>query len=142
MYFSVIVEELARCKGTLVQQSDDTNHHIRLLLHERQMLFGLLYENQRVLARLKTAFDPLSSVLSTQDPQNKGGVLEAVQSEYDAISILGLAELNLSTGKSLQNRLLGENENRPKELKITGKVLADTSKLQLDTPAEEGLRQV
>ena len=138
---SVIVEELARWKASLVQQSDDTNHHIRLLLHERQMLFGLLYENQRVLARLKTAFDPLSSVLSTQDPQNKGGVLEALPSENDVMSILGLAELNLTTGKSLENRLLGENENRPKEIK-SGKVLTDTPKLQLDTPAEEGLRQI
>ena len=93
------------------------------------MLFGLLYENQRVLARLKTAFDPLSSVLSTQDPKNKGGVLEVLPSENDVMSILGLAELNLSTGKSLENRLLGENENRPKEIKTSGKVLTDISNL-------------
>ena len=60
----------------------------------------------------------------------------------DMMSILGLAEHNLNTGKILQERLLGNNKNRPKDLNETAKLLEDLSKLQLDTPAEEGLRQV
>lgn len=141
--FSVIVDELARWKASLLQRSDDTNHHIRILLHERQMLFGLMSENQKVLSRLKGAFDPLS-VVSTQDAQNNSNstAMSDPSCGNDIMSILGLAEHNLNTGKILQERLLGNNENRPKDLNETTKLLEDLSKLQLDTPAEEGLRQV
>ena len=106
------------------------------------MLFGLLSENQKVLSRLKGAFDPLS-VLPAQDSQNNSNPTNLADSSpgNDMMSILGLAELNLNTGKNLQERLLGA-KNRPKDVKESAKILEDLSKLQLDTPAEEGLRQV
>ena len=135
------MDELARCKASLLHQSDDTNHYIRLLLHERQMLFGALFENQKVVSRLKRAFDPLS-VTSPKDVPNTPFTITSDSWTGDQImSVLGLAELNLDTSTKLQERLLGA-ENRPKEITANVKSVEDLSSLQLDTPAEEGLRQV
>ena len=121
----------------MLHQRDDTNHHVRLLLHERQVLFGLMKENQEVLFRLKNAFDPLSVAKpgdSSKKPINSWNDIEK-------ISILGLAELNLNTGNVLNERLLGSKEHVPKDITEKSKEIED-HKLQLDTPAEEGLRQV
>jgi hypothetical protein len=38
--YSVVVDELARWKGVLIQQHDDTEHYIRLLFHERNVLWN------------------------------------------------------------------------------------------------------
>ena len=139
--FSVIVDELARWKASLLHQRDDTNHHIRLLLHERQVLFGLMSENQNVLHRLKNAFDPLSVATPRDSTKN---AINAVDSwnDIENISILGLAELNLNTGNVLNERLLGSKEHVPKSITDNTKLTEDYNKRQLDTPAEEGLRQV
>ena len=139
--FSVIVDELARWKASLLHQRDDTNHHIRLLLHERQVLFGLMSENQKVLHRLKNAFDPLSVGTPRDSTKN---AINAVDSwnDIENISILGLAELNLNTGNVLNERLLGSKEHVPKSITDNTKLTEDYNKRQLDTPAEEGLRQV
>ena len=137
----MIVDELARSKASLLHQRDDTNHHIRLLLHERQILFGLLSENQEILFRLNNAFDPLS----VSKPRNlDSSAINSLSSlsEVEKISILGLAELNLSTGNVLNERLLGSKEHIPKSIKEKSKSVEQANKLQLDTPAEEGLRQV
>lgn len=143
MFSSVIVDELARSKGTLLQRSDDTNHHIRLLLHERQLLFSMMLDNLRVVSRLKNAFDPLS-VASLKDPSNKStdNITTNLLKENECISLLGLAEFNLNTGKILKERLLGNTENLPKELTENLKSSDELVKLQMDSPAEEGLRQV
>ena len=133
----MIVDELARCKASLLHQRDDTNHHIRLLLHERQVLFGLMSKNQEVLLRLKNAFDPLS--IST--PKDLDSDAINALNEVEKISLLGLAELNLNTGNVLNERLLGSKKCVPKGITEKSKYM-DDNKQQLDTPAEEGLRQV
>ena len=140
---SVIVDELARCKAALLHRSDDTNHHIRLLLHERQMLFSWMLETQKALYRLNCAFDPLS-VASTKDGQDKSDSTKSAGSwkRTECMSILGLAELNLNTGQNLQERLLGSKLECPKNVMENLKSPEELVKQQLDTPAEEGLRQV
>ena len=134
----MIVDELARCKASLLHQRDDTNHHIRLLLHERQVLFGLMSKNQEVLLRLKNAFDPLS----ISKPKDLDSNTINSLNEVEKISLLGLAELNLNTGNVLNERLLGSKECIPKGITEKSKYMEDDNKQQLDTPAEEGLRQV
>ena len=134
----MIVDELARCKASLLHQRDDTNHHIRLLLHERQVLFGLMSKNQEVLLRLKNAFDPLS----ISKPKDLDSNTINSLNEVEKISLLGLAELNLNTGNVLNERLLGSKECIPKGITEKSKYIEDNNKQQLDTPAEEGLRQV
>merc|ERR1719367_788216 len=126
---SVIVDELARCKASLLHQRDDTNHHIRLLLHERQVLFGLISENQEVLLRLKNAFDQLSISKSKDLDSNAINSLN----EVEKISVLGLAELNLNTGNVLNERLLGSKEYIPKGITEKSKYMEDINKQQLDT---------
>ena len=134
----MIVDELARCKASLLHQRDDTNHHIRLLLHERQVLFGLMSQNQKVLLRLKNAFDPLS----ISKPKDSDSHAINSLNDVEKISLLGLAELNLNTGNVLNERLLGSKECIPKGITEKPKYMEDNNKQQLDTPAEEGLRQV
>ena len=62
---SVIVDELARWKGTLMQRNDDCDHYIRLMLHERSVLWNSLSQTQEMLLKLKHAFDPLNSMENT-----------------------------------------------------------------------------
>jgi hypothetical protein len=59
MIFSLIVDELARWKSLLIQHQDDADHYIRLLFHERNVLWNSLVDTQTVLGELRTAFDPL-----------------------------------------------------------------------------------
>ena len=124
----------------MLHQRDDTNHHVRLLLHERQVLFGLMKENQEVLFRLKNAFDPLSVAKPRDSSKTPINSIDS-WNDIEKISILGLAELNLNTGNVLNERLLGSKEHVPKGITEKSKEIED-HKLQLDTPAEEGLRQV
>ena len=62
---SVIVDELARWKGTLMQRNDDCDHYIRLMLHEHSVLWNSLSQTQEMLLKLKHAFDPLNSMENT-----------------------------------------------------------------------------
>merc|ERR1711976_165465 len=121
---SVIVDELARSKGTLMQRNDDCDHYIRLMMHERNVLWNSMSQTQEVLARLKNAFDPLNTMEN------------ATSKDVEAASLLGLADLSLATVKDLKNRLLGTTQLKTYESKVV--------KLpeQLDTPAEEGLQKI
>ena len=62
---TVIVDELARWKGILMQRNDDSDHYIRLMLHERTVLWNSLSQTQEMLVKLKHAFDPLDSMENT-----------------------------------------------------------------------------
>ena len=62
---TVIVDELARWKGILMQRNDDSDHYIRLMLHERSVLWNSLSQTQEMLVKLKHAFDPLDSMENT-----------------------------------------------------------------------------
>jgi len=121
---SVIVDELARSKGILMQRNEDCDHYIRLMLHERNVLWNSMSQTQEVLARLKNAFDPLNTMEN------------ATSKDVEAASLLGLADLSLATVKDLKNRLLGTTQLKTYESKLV--------KLpeQLDTPAEEGLQNI
>jgi hypothetical protein len=107
------------------------------------MQFSWMLETQKALYRLNCAFDPLS-VASTKNTHNNLGSNKSADSwnKTDCLSILGLAELNLNTGKNLQERLLGGKGECPKDVIEILKSPEELAKLQLDTPAEEGLRQV
>ena len=58
----MVVDELARWKGMLMQRSDDCDHYIRLMLHERNILWNSLSTTYEILSRLKNAFDPLNTM--------------------------------------------------------------------------------
>merc|ERR1711910_28493 len=77
---SVIVDELARSKGILMQRNEDCDHYIRLMLHERNVLWNSMSQTQEVLARLKNAFDPLNTMEN------------ATSKDVEAASLLGLAD--------------------------------------------------
>ena len=79
----------------LMQRNDECDHYIRLMLHERNVLWSSMLQTQEVLARLKNAFDPLNTMEN------------ATSKHIDAASLLGLADLSLATVKDLKNRLLG-----------------------------------
>ena len=83
-----------------MQRSDDVDHYVRLLLHERHVLWSSMLETQEVLARLKNAFDPLNTMEN------------ATSKDVEAASLLGLADLSLATVKDLKNRLLGKLNDR------------------------------
>ena len=97
-------------------------------------------ENQEVLFRLKNAFDPLAVAKPRDSSKTPINSIDS-WNDIEKISILGLAELNLNTGNVLNERLLGSKEHVPKGINEKSKEIED-HKLQLDTPAEEGLRQV
>ena len=78
-----------------MQRNDECDHYIRLMLHERNVLWSSMLETQEVLARLKNAFDPLNTMEN------------ATSKNVEAASLLGLADLSLATVKDLKNRLLG-----------------------------------
>lgn len=121
---SVIVDELARWKGMLMHRNEDCDHYIRLMLHERNVLWNSMLQSQEVLSRLKNAFDPLNSM---ENAESKN---------IEAASLLGLADLSLATVKDLKNRLLGTTQLKTYESKLVK--LPD----QLETPAEEGLHHI
>ena len=45
-----------------MQRSDDCDHYIRLMLHERSVLWNSMSQTQEMLLKLKHAFDPLNSM--------------------------------------------------------------------------------
>ena len=59
------MDELARWKGILMHRNDDSDHYIRLMLHERSVLWNSLSQTQEMLVKLKHAFDPLDSMENT-----------------------------------------------------------------------------
>lgn len=121
MYTSVIVDELARWKASLLHRSEESEHHIRLLLHEHSVLWRSLTDAFHLLSRLNTAFDPLA------DPARPA----------EGASLLGLADHVLELGRALRERLMGGGEKAVKDSE------REVVKIgQLDTPAEEGLRKV
>ncbi len=122
---SVIVDELARWKGVLMQRNDDYDHYIRLLLHERGVLWGSMIQTQEVLERLKNAFDPLKTMENATSNR-----------DVEAASLHGLADLSLATVQDLKNRLLGTTQLKTYHSK------AVTLPNQLDSPAEEGLKSI
>lgn len=121
---SVIVDELARWKGILMQRSDDCDHYIRLMLHERSVLWNSMSQTQEMLLKLKHAFDPLNSMENS------------ISKEVEAASILGLVDLSLGTVQDLRDRLLGTTQLKTYNSKEV--ILPN----QLDTPAEEGLKNL
>jgi len=112
---SVIVDELARWKGSLIQRNDEVDHHIRLLLHERSVLWEAMKANYQVLSQVRAAFDPLSTA----------------PVEPEVVSVLGLADLTLKAGRDLKERLMTDKK-AAKPVQVT----------QMDTPAEGGLRDL
>ena len=121
---SVIVDELARWKATLLQRSEDCDHYTRLLVHEHTVLWKTMIKTQEVLSRLKNAFDPLNTMEN------------ATSREIEAASLLGLADLSLNTVQDLKSRLLGTTQLKTYETK------AVRLPAMLDTPAEEGLKNI
>lgn len=122
---SVIVDELAHWKGALMQRSNDCDHYIRLLFHERSVLWNSMLETQEVLERLKNAFDPLNTMENS-----------LTRKKVEAASMIGLADLSLATVQDLKNRLLGTTQLKTYENKPV------TLPNQLDSPAEEGLKSI
>ena len=121
---SLIVDDLARSKATLGQKCDSFDHHVRLLLHERKMLWDSLNGSIDALAHLNTAFNPLSA-LDVKATDHLG-----------SYSVLGLAELAVETSNKLEERLLGQ-QSAPRirsSLPVEREIM--------DTPAEEGLREI
>jgi len=118
---SVIVDELARWKVNLLQRQDDVDHHVRLLLHERAILWDTLNSTADTLANIKAAFDPLG----TQTPE--GG-------QEEVASVLGLAELSQKMAGELKERLLSDKKGVQLEKEV--------KRSKIDTPAEGGLRDI
>lgn len=123
---SVIVDELARWKASLMHHTEEYEHNVRLLQHEHAVLWSSLMETYKILARLKVAFDPLAS----SPPGAKA----------EAASLLGLADHTAHVAKDLSDRLLGETKLKTSEEQPRRDSVIIPR--QLDTPAEEGLREV
>lgn len=83
----MIVDELARWKGMLLQQRSDTDHYVRLLFHERNVLWTNLIEVNSILESLKNAFDPLG-VLSSGESSSK----KVTPKSAEAASVIGMAD--------------------------------------------------
>jgi len=121
---SVIVDELARSKVSLVGRSDEYDHHLRLLLHERSILWQTLDQSCTILNQIKAAFDPLAQPESGDDDDGSGA----------AASVLGLADATLESGRALRDRLVTGKRDIATELTV--------KRIQIDTPAESGLREL
>ena len=126
--FSVIVDELARWKANLIHRNDEYEHNLRLLFHEQSVMWSALEETFTTLANLRSAFDPLSPSTAPRD----------------VASITGLTDLTLKVALELKTRLMGETKLKEfKKGKSVSKTHARTSlPKQIDTPAEEALKQV
>jgi len=132
---SVIVDELARWKACLLQRSDDFDHHVRLLLHERSVLWNSLDQNLDALAQLKSAFDPLSSLVASDGEKDK------------VYSVLGLADKSLETATQLKERLLGTSGSSADQPHKAAKLRLPrqsqkSDREQIGTPAEDGLKEL
>ena len=84
-----------------------------------------MLETQDLLGSLNAAFDPLGA--------------NSPQKPAEAVSLLGLTDLNLASVRQLRSRLIGETKINAEKI---GKKTKTQSIAQLDTPAEEGLKQV
>jgi len=122
---SVIVDELARSKATLQHRGEQYEHQVRLLQHEHSVLWRTLADTNAVLATLKSAFDPLT-------------VLPGPSSEV--ASVLGLAEDCRGMAQALRERLVGSKA--AVDLKTASPKGEAVRVVQIDTPAEEGLRRL
>ena len=96
---------------------------MRLLQHEHSVLWRTLADTNAVLATLKSAFDPLT-------------VLPGPSSEV--ASVLGLAEDCRGMAQALRERLVGSKA--AVDLKTASRKGETVRVVQIDTPAEEGLR--
>ena len=98
---------------------------MRLLQHEHSVLWRTLADTNAVLATLKSAFDPLT-------------VLPGPSSEV--ASVLGLAEDCRGMAQALRERLVGSKA--AVDLKTASPKGEAVRVVQIDTPAEEGLRRL
>jgi len=127
---SVIIDELARSKASLQHRGEQYEHQVRLLQHEHSVLWRSLADTNAVLSRLKSAFDPLT-------------VLPEPFSEV--ASVLGLAENCRGMAEALRERLVGSKA--AVDLKTASPLRERVASsggtpVQIDTPAEEGLREL
>ena len=114
-----------QCKP-LQHHGEQYEHQVRLLQHEHSVLWRTLADTNAVLARLKSAFDPLT-------------VLPGPSSEV--ASVLGLAEDCRGIAQALRERLVGSKA--AVDLKTAASPKGDAVRVvQIDTPAEEGLRRL
>ena len=112
-------------------RGEQYEHQVRLLQHEHSVLWRSLADTNAVLTRLKSAFDPLT-------------VLPEPSSEV--ASVLGLAENCRGMAEALKERLVGSKASVDlKTASIKGdadRVASGRTPVQIDTPAEEGLREL
>ena len=111
----------------LQHRGEQYEHQVRLLQHEHSVLWRTLADTNAVLARLKSAFDPLT-------------VLPEPTSEV--ASILGLAENCRGMAEALRERLIGSKAAVDLKTAAVKGGGGDSCGMpvQIDTPAEEGLR--
>ena len=119
------------CLNPLQHRGEQYEHQVRLLQHEHSVLWRSLADTNAVLTRLKSAFDPLT-------------VLPEPSSEV--ASVLGLAENCRGMAEALKERLVGSKASVDlKTASIKGdadRVASGRTPVQIDTPAEEGLREL
>ena len=106
-------------------RGEQYEHQVRLLQHEHSVLWRTLADTNAVLATLKSAFDPLT-------------VLPGPSSEV--ASVLGLAEDCRGMAQALRERLVGSKA--AVDLKTASPKGEAVRVVQIDTPAEEGLRRL
>ena len=109
----------------LQHRGEQYEHQVRLLQHEHSVLWRTLADTNAVLATLKSAFDPLT-------------VLPGPSSEV--VSVLGLAEDCRGMAQALRERLVGSKA--VVDLKTASSKGEAVRVVQIDTPAEEGLRRL
>ena len=103
-----------------MQHNEEFSHNVRLALHEHHVLWDTQLKTYLTLKQLKSAFDPLA-----KDP-----------GPAEKASILGLADHTQKLANELTERLIKEGGIRD--------VSEDKghSLHPMDTPAEEGLKEV
>ena len=106
-------------------RGEQYEHQVRLLQHEHSVLWRTLADTNAVLATPKSAFDPLT-------------VLPGPSSEV--ASVLGLAEDCRGMAQALRERLVGSKA--AVDLKTASPKGEAVRVVQIDTPAEEGLRRL
>ncbi|CAB4054171.1 unnamed protein product [Lepeophtheirus salmonis] len=111
---SLLVDDLARWKASLVQINQDYEHTARVLLHEHSVLWNILSESLNVLTDLNDAFDPLDETFKPAE----------------AASLLGISDYVLNLSKILKKRLM-------KDLKSSESNCKAIKPYKIKTPAEE-----
>eukprot|EP00096_Caligus_rogercresseyi_P010436 TRINITY_DN3806_c0_g1_i1.p1 TRINITY_DN3806_c0_g1~~TRINITY_DN3806_c0_g1_i1.p1 ORF type:complete len:448 (+),score=125.40 TRINITY_DN3806_c0_g1_i1:49-1392(+) len=108
---SLLVDDLARWKASLVQVNQDYEHTARVILHEHSVIWNTLLESLSNLSELNDAFDPLEETFKPAE----------------AASLLGASDYVLSLSNCLKKRLM--KDLKPQE---------DPFKLcKIKTPGEE-----